>query len=103
MSGQTSLFEIYGEHRELWDTHAGFYREIDDLSQVWQPSPALLNTPLPLRAPLKPVFEHRAGTARYSKQSENFISINIPTRKLGVWGRLWRFIKFGEFTLFPFT
>ena len=108
MSGQASLFEIYGEHRELWDTHAGFYRDIDDLSQAWQPSPALLNTPLPLRSPLKPVFEHSAGIARSSKQSQNFTSaqtltIDIPTRKIGLWGRLWRFIKFGVYIIFSFT
>ena len=97
MSGPTSLFEIYGEHRELWDTHAGFYRDIEDLSRDWQPSPALLNTPLPLRSPLKPVFETSAATA---KKSENLISsqtltIDIPTRKLGLWRRLWRFIRLG--------
>ena len=97
------LFKIYGEHRELWDIHAGFYRDLNpDFSKPWDPSPAVMNTPLPLRSPLRPVFELPAqrtlpgSSSNNSVPSSQTVTIDIPTRKLSILGRIRQFIKSGE-------
>lgn len=94
MSEQASL------SREVWDIHAGFYRDVDaDLSQPWQHSPVVKNTPLPLRSPLRPVFELPRTTyppdRRDNASSSQTVTIGIPTRKLGFWARIRRFVKSG--------